>query len=67
MPKRLSKSGRTNFTVENIDWPFLMESLEHYKKYVDEAEMAENSMMTKEFVQERVDNLLKTFQVELRR
>jgi len=66
MPKKLSKSGRTHFQVDNIDWPFIMEALEHYKIYVNEAEMAENSIMTKEFVQERVDNLLKTFQVELR-
>ena len=63
---RLSKSGRTNFTVENIDWPFIMEALEHYEKYVNEAEMSENSIMTKEFVQERVKSLIETFTVELK-
>ena len=66
MDKKLSKTGRTNFTVENIDWPFLMEALEHYQKYVDTATHPENSLITKQFIVDRVENLLKTFQIELK-
>jgi len=62
--KKLSKSGRTTFTVENIDWPFIMEALEKYEKYVDEAEFPENSLITKPFVKDRVASLLETFKVE---
>ena len=64
MKKTLSKTGRTIFTVENIDWAFIMEALEHYEKYVNEAEFPENSMITKPFVQDRVKNLKETFEVE---
>lgn len=61
---KLSKVGRTNFTVENIDWAFVMEALDYYKKYVDEAEFADNSIMTKDFVQERVKSALETFTIK---
>lgn len=67
MSKKLSKSGRTTFTINNIDWPFIMEALEYYKRYVDESEMPEHSIMTKEFVQERVKTLIKTFEVEIKK
>lgn len=64
MKDKLSKSGRTSFTVENIDWAFIMEALEHYEKYVIEAEFPKNSLVTKSFVQERVKNLIETFSVK---
>lgn len=61
--KTLSKGGRTSFIVENIDWPFIMEALEKYKTYVDEAEFPEHSLVTKRFVQDRVVSLIDTFTV----
>jgi len=64
MKKELSKKGRTSFTVENIDWPFIMEALEKYETYVEEAEFPENSFISKPFVQERIKSLKKTFEVE---
>jgi len=64
MKKKLSKGGRTTFTVENIDWPFIMEALEKYEAYVEEAEFPENSLITKPFVQDRIKSLKDTFEVE---
>lgn len=67
MPDKLSKTGRTKFTVENMDWAFLMKALENYKNVLDEAseEDFKKTMMTKQFAMDRVESLLTEFSVDL--
>ncbi len=64
MVKKLSNSGKTKFVVDNMDWGFIDSALECYKKVIEKTEFHERSMMTKEFVLERVKSLRKTFEVE---
>ena len=64
MLKRLSKGGVTNFKVNNIDYVFIIEALDKYKKYVEASDFSKNQLMTKQFVLDRVKSLQETFKIE---
>ena len=61
--KKLSQTGTTMFKVDNIDWPFIMEALDHYEIEVEKSEFPKNAMMTKQFVLDRLCSLKDTFRI----
>ena len=63
MVKKLSKTGKTKFEIDNLDFTFLHTALNNYKELVEESEFPENSIMTKDFVLDRIKSLKKTFEV----
>ena len=63
MIKKLSKTGRTKFEIDNMDFGFLHTALDHYEELVKESEWPDNSIMTKGFVLDRIDSLKKSFKV----
>jgi hypothetical protein len=63
MVKKLSKSGKTKFEIDNLDYGFLHTALDNYEEFVKESEFPDNSIMTKEFVLDRIESLKKTFKV----
>ncbi len=63
MVKKLSKTGKTKFEIDNLDFGFLHTSLEVYENLVKESDWKENSIMTKDFVLDRIESLKKSFKV----
>lgn len=63
MVKKLSKTGRTKFEIDNLDHGFVHEAIDHYKKHVTKSEFPNRSIMTKEFVLGRLENLKKSLTV----
>jgi hypothetical protein len=64
MVKKLSKTGRTKFEIDNLDYGFIHEAIDNYKKHIISSEFPERSIMTKGFVLDRIDNLKKSLTVE---
>jgi len=64
MTKRLSRGSTTKFKVKNIDYPFLMQALSHYEKYINTFKDDENSIIPYEEVKRRSDSLYHTFNIE---
>jgi hypothetical protein len=63
MVKKLSKTGKTKFEVDNLDYSFLCTAIDNYAVFVQETEFAKNSIMTKGFVEDRIKSLQETFKV----
>jgi len=63
MVKKLSKTGRTKFDIDNMDFGFLHNALDNYKELVKETEFHDRSIMTKGFILDRIESLKKTFEV----
>ena len=63
MVKKLSKTGRTKFEIDNLDFGFLHDALDSYKGQIEDTNFPENSIMTKGFVLDRIENLKKSFMV----
>lgn len=63
MVKKLSKTGRTKFEIDNLDYGFINEAIDNYKNKIINSEFPDNSIMTKAFVLDRVDSLKETFKV----
>lgn len=63
MPKKLSKSGKTKFEVDNLDHLILLQSIEHFKEHISVVTFPENYIMTKGFVLDRLESLQETFKV----
>jgi hypothetical protein len=64
MPKKLSKTGRTKFEIENLDYGFLIQAITNYETLVNESDVSDNSLFSKEFILDRVKSLKKTFEIE---
>ncbi len=56
MVKKLSKTGRTKFEIDNLDFGFIHTDFDHYKELVKEFDWPDNSIMTKGFVLDRIES-----------
>lgn len=63
MAKKLSKTGKTKFEVDNLDYSFLCTAIDNYALFIKDNEFSENSIMTKGFVEDRIKSLQETFKV----
>jgi len=63
MKKKLSSTGRTKFEIDNLDFGFLHTALEVYENLVKESDWPDNSIMTKDFVLDRIESLKESFKV----
>ena len=63
--KKLSKTGSTNFKVQNMDWAFLDQALKNYQVLVDESPDEEFRLVTRQFAVDAVNRLIETFHVDL--
>ena len=63
MVKKLSKTGKTKFTIDNLDFGFLHEALDLYESSMKKIEFPKNSIFTKDFVLDRIESLKETFKV----
>lgn len=61
--KKLSKTGRTKFEVDNLDFSFIELALDNYQNLIESSEFPDNSMMTQDFVLDRIKSLKETFKV----
>jgi hypothetical protein len=61
--KKLSKTGKTKFEIDNLDFGFLHNALDNYKIMVEGCDFPSNSIMTKGFVLQRIKSLKETFKV----
>ena len=62
----LHKSGKTRFTIQNIDYGVLTQAILNYQKLVEttpEKEF-EGQMISKQFLVDSCDRLIKAFKIE---
>jgi len=67
MKQRLSKTGCTQFSIENIDYMTLNMALESYRQIVEskKEEDFENSIVSQQYLLDSVDRLTKAFEVDM--
>ena len=62
----LHKSGKTRFTIQNIDYGVLTQALLNYQKLVETTpdEEFKGQLISKEFLVDSCDRLIKTFKID---
>lgn len=63
----LHRSGKTRFTIENIDYGVLTQAILNYQKLVETTpdKEFEGQMIAKEFLTGSCDRLIKAFKIDI--